>query len=213
MRKLFVGFMLLCVSSLCLKPVFAADRLKMLPVAFEYADPMWLSAHQAINKSVICIAKREAACVNPTIDMLLDELADSPLLFQLDVINRWFNRVPYVKDTDNWKIADHWEPITEFLIKGGDCEDFAIAKYSMLRALGVSADQMRVLIVEDRSKREIHAVLAVDTALGTRLLDNQLADVTFLANANNYRVRVAINENALWRMADLPLISASASRR
>jgi predicted transglutaminase-like cysteine proteinase len=212
--RMFIAAMTVLGAAICTAtPASAAGSLQLLPVDFEHADPMWQQARSAIDRSVACIAKREANCVTPTIEMLLDELADASLPFQLDVINRWFNRVAYVSDTVNWQSADHWEPINEFLAKGGDCEDYAIAKYAMLRALGLPAKQMRLLIVEDVRKRETHAVLAVDTPAGTRLLDNQLPDVTLLQRVANYRVRVAINENALWRMTDLPLVIASASRR
>jgi predicted transglutaminase-like cysteine proteinase len=213
MRKLIAAITVLGASISIAAPSKAADSVRLAPVAFENADPMWKDARAAIDRSVACVAKREAACITPTTEMLLEELADAQLPFQLDVINRWFNRVGYVTDSANWQTADYWEPINEFLAKGGDCEDYAIAKYAMLRALGVPAEQMRLLIVEDKRKRETHAVLAVDTQGGMRILDNQLPDVTLIQDATNYHVRVAINENALWRMTDLPLVSASASRR
>ncbi len=213
MRALIAVFTLLGAMLLVAPQAVAADSARMLVVNFNNADPMWRAARGAIERSVHCIAKREATCVTPTTEMLLEELTDAPLNFQLDVINRWFNKVAYVSDAANWQTLDHWETINEFLTKGGDCEDYAIAKYAMLRNLGVPADQMRLLIVEDMRKREVHAVLAVDTPGGTRLLDNQLPDVSLIEDATHYRVRVAINENALWRMTDLPLVSASASRR
>ncbi len=213
MRMLIAVLTLLGATPFAAPCALAADSARMLPVNFTNADPMWREARAAIERSVSCIAARDAACVTPTTEMLLEELTDAPLNFQLDVINRWFNRVAYVSDTANWQTLDHWEPINEFLAKGGDCEDYAIAKYAMLRSLGLSADKMRLLIVEDIRKREVHAVLAVDTPSGTRLLDNQLPDIIFIQDASKYRVRVAINENALWRMTDLPLVSASASRR
>ncbi len=213
MRKLIAGFFVLCALSEGTATAQTADSNKMLSVRFERADPMWITARGAITTSVNCITQRQAACVTPTMEMLLDELADAALPHQLDVVNRWFNRATYVSDATNWRTLDHWEPINEFLARGGDCEDFAIAKYAMLRALGVPAEQMRLLIVEDRRKRETHAVLAVETPTGTWLLDNQLADVTLVEDAKNYRIRVALNEKGLWRMNDLPLVSASASRR
>jgi predicted transglutaminase-like cysteine proteinase len=212
MRIFLLGFMLLCANlpGALLAQVAASQ---MLPVAFERADPMWKTAQQAIDSTVSCMTSRDKACVTPTIAMLLEELTDTPLPFQLDVVNRWFNDMTYVSDETNWQTLDHWETIEEFLVRGGDCEDFAIAKYGMLRALGISASHMRLLIVEDRRKREVHAVLAVDTPTGTKILDNQLPDVILLSDAKQYRTRVAINENGLWRKADLPLVSASASRR
>jgi predicted transglutaminase-like cysteine proteinase len=212
--RIFIGAMTILAASICTNTsALAANPLALLPVEFEYADPMWLQARNAINHSVTCIAKRESNCVTPTIEMLLEELADAPLPFQLDVINRWFNRVAYVRDEENWQLDDHWESVNEFLAKGGDCEDYAIAKYAMLRALGIPVDHMRLLVVEDIRKRETHAVLAVDTPTGMHLLDNQLPDVTLMQDASNYRVRVAVNEKYLWRMNDMPLVSATASRR
>jgi predicted transglutaminase-like cysteine proteinase len=213
MRTLIAVLTLLGATPFAAPLAVAADSARMLPVNFTNADPMWREARAAIEHSVSCVATRDTTCVTPTTEMLLEELTDAPLNFQLDVINRWFNRVAYVSDKTNWQTFDYWESINEFLAKGGDCEDYAIAKYAMLRSLGVPADQMRLLIVEDMRKREVHAVLAVDTPSGTRLLDNQLPDVIFIQDATKYRVRVAINENALWRMTDLPLVSASASRR
>jgi predicted transglutaminase-like cysteine proteinase len=213
MRKLIAAIAMFGALISAAAPAKAADSVRLLPVAFEHADPMWQDARAAIDRSVACVAKRDAACVTPTIEMLLEELADAQLPFQLDVINRWFNRVTYVTDSTNWQTADHWELMSEFLAKGGDCEDYAIAKYAMLRALGVPAEQMRLLIVEDKRKRETHAVLAIDTAGGMRILDNQRTEVSLLQDVAHYRVRVAINETALWRMTDLPLVIASASKR
>jgi predicted transglutaminase-like cysteine proteinase len=213
MARIFAAFMCFC-ASLCAASLAQAEPIRpMISVAFERADPMWSTARHAIEASVMCLAARKLACAPAPVVELLDGLEGAALPFQLDAINRWFNHRAYVSDTTNWRTVDHWEPINEFLSRGGDCEDFAIAKYAMLRALGVPADTMRLLIVEDRRKREIHAVLAVDTATGTRLLDNQLPDVAYAADIENYRTRVAINETGLWRMPDLPLVSASASRK
>ena len=49
----------------------------------------------------------------------------------------------------------------DFLTKGGDCEDYASAKYFMLRGLGFPAEDMRIVITYERKLRGYHAVLAI----------------------------------------------------
>ena len=55
----------------------------------------------------------------------------------------------------------------------GDCEDFAIAKYVALRAAGVPAKQLRVLLVRDNIARLDHAVLAANADGHWFILDNR----------------------------------------
>ncbi len=70
--------------------------------------------------------------------------------------------------------SDYWADPVEFLTHGGDCEDFAIAKYASLRMLGVPEDHLRIAIVRDLQKQVMHAILIVYTDNGDALiLDNQ----------------------------------------
>jgi predicted transglutaminase-like cysteine proteinase len=213
MRYLLVA--LLSAASHVLTPssTLAGETPPMLPVAFERADPMWAAARKILSASAACVANQDTACVPKPVGLLLSGLEGAPRSYQLEAVNRWVNSRTYVPDASNWKRYDYWQNIAEFLARGGDCEDYAIAKYSILRALGVPAKDMRLLIVDDRRKREIHAVLAVDTGSGTQLLDNQSAEIVSADDMRHYIVRVAVNETQLWRMADLPLVSAAASRR
>ena len=58
---------------------------------------------------------------------------------KLEKVNRFFNsRIRFANDVDVWGIQDYWATPIEFLCKGaGDCEDFAIAKYFTIKAMGV----------------------------------------------------------------------------
>jgi predicted transglutaminase-like cysteine proteinase len=208
MRLWFVKLVTAIMSCAAAMPATAAGDVAMLPVAFERSDPMWLSARNTIAASVACVAAKQADCAPKAAAQLLDGLAD-----KLEAVNRWVNSRSYVPDAANWKTYDYWATIGEFLKNGGDCEDYAIAKYSLLRALGIPAEQMRLLIVDDRRKRELHAVLAVDTATGTLVLDNQNGEILPASEVRHYLPRVAINEKRLWRMEDMPLVSATASKR
>ena len=55
----------------------------------------------------------------------------------------------------------------------GDCEDYAIAKYVALRAAGVPARQLRVLLVRDNIAGLDHAVLAANEDGHWYVLDNR----------------------------------------
>ncbi len=194
-------------------PLAAADNTTMLPVAFERSDSMWLAARISILSSVACVTTDHDSCSSKAVTQLVTGLADATPKFKLEAVNRWVNSRSYVPDAANWKTFDYWANISEFLQRGGDCEDYAIAKYSLLRALGLPAEKMRLLIVDDRRKREIHAVLAIDTNNGTVLLDNQNGEILYASDVRHYVPRVAINEKHLWRMADMPLVRAPASQR
>lgn len=67
---------------------------------------------------------------------------------KLETVNRFFNSVPYVSDLEHWGKADYWATPLELLASnGGDCEDFAIAKYFTLRELGVPNERLRIAYV------------------------------------------------------------------
>ena len=57
---------------------------------------------------------------------------------QILIVNNFFARnLRYQTDIQLWKQNDYWATPLETLGRGfGDCEDYAIAKYISLRALG-----------------------------------------------------------------------------
>jgi predicted transglutaminase-like cysteine proteinase len=68
---------------------------------------------------------------------------------QLRAVNDFFNRrIRYAEDIDTWGEVDYWASPIETLSKGaGDCEDFAIAKYFTLVALGMPDAKLRMVYV------------------------------------------------------------------
>jgi predicted transglutaminase-like cysteine proteinase len=66
---------------------------------------------------------------------------------KLKAMNVFFNRqILFRTDQDNWGAVDYWSSPLEFLNRGqGDCEDYAIAKYFSLIAMGVSPAKMRMV--------------------------------------------------------------------
>jgi predicted transglutaminase-like cysteine proteinase len=79
----------------------------------------------------------------------MQALAGQDEQVQLRAVNDFFNRrIRYAEDIDNWGVIDYWASPLETLDKGaGDCEDFAIAKYFTLVALGVPDARLRMVYV------------------------------------------------------------------
>ena len=66
-------------------------------------------------------------------------------------VNSFFNEVPSVDDIRHWRKQDYWATPLELLASnGGDCEDFAIAKYFTLRELGVPDERLKIAYVKAR---------------------------------------------------------------
>jgi predicted transglutaminase-like cysteine proteinase len=129
----------------------------------------------------------------------LGELKGKTVKEQIDGVNSYMNSVRYVEDSQGYKKSDYWATPIEFLSRGsGDCEDYAIAKYASLRALGFSSDQMRIAIVQDKIKNVPHAILIVYTQDGVFVLDNQNKQVANAATVNRYKPIFSINSNNWW---------------
>jgi predicted transglutaminase-like cysteine proteinase len=92
--------------------------------------------------------------------LVLDE-QDNSEKGKLHIVNRFFNRVRFVDDIRVWGQKDYWATPIEFLGRNaGDCEDFTIAKYFTLRALGIPSDKLRLMYVRALRLNQSHMVLA-----------------------------------------------------
>ena len=79
---------------------------------------------------------------------------------KLQVTNQFFNQNRFVDDITHWKQSDYWATPIEFLATyGGDCEDFAIAKYITLRALDIPEEKLRITYVKALRLNQAHMVL------------------------------------------------------
>jgi predicted transglutaminase-like cysteine proteinase len=110
----------------------------------------------------------------------------------LQAVNAEINKARYVSDQQNWGKADYWAAPADLLARGGDCEDFAAAKYFALKELGIPASRMRMLITRD------HAVLVVDTADGPVVLDNLRTQTYRLNSSLVSRAVFALNDRTWW---------------
>ncbi len=139
------------------------------------------------NKAIIATWKKELSAFkgSSVYDMTLK-------------VNKYVNSYPYISDNKLWGQSDYWATPLEFFARGGDCEDFAIAKYASLRALGVPEERLRLAIVHDKQKNIPHAVLIVYTERGAMVLDNQNKSMQAASSVNRYRPIFSINRSAWW---------------
>ena len=92
---------------------------------------------------------------------LLVGLANKDVKQQLIEVNRFFNQFTYKDDIKLWGQKDYWATPEEFIGRNsGDCEDFVIAKYFVLRSLGVSDKQLYLTYVKAVRKNIAHMVLS-----------------------------------------------------
>lgn len=131
---------------------------------------------------------------------MLESLRGKTQQEQLKQVNAWGNEHPYIIDQLNWGLQDYWETPLEFIDVSGDCEDYAITKYYSLRALGVSDEKMRIMIVQDLNLGGIiHAVLGVYEGDTLWILDNQNEQVMPASRILHYVPVYGVNGQAWWR--------------
>lgn len=128
----------------------------------------------------------------------LQDLRGMSIKSMANRVNDLVNQKRYIVDSKNWGKSDYWATPVEFLERGGDCEDFAIMKYTALRSLGVPEERMRVAIVQDLKKNIPHAVLVVYTENGAYILDNQIKKLISAEHGSRYRPIYSINRTAWW---------------
>lgn len=125
-------------------------------------------------------------------------LQGKDLASQLREVHKTLNAKPYILDIKNWGEEDYWATPYQFLKKDGDCEDYAIAKYMALKALGVPIEDMRIVALEDLNLKLGHAVLVVYMGEEPMMLDNQISSVVPANSVRHYLPVFSINETGWW---------------
>lgn len=120
---------------------------------------------------------------------------------KLDKVNRFFNRLEFVSDQLHWGERDYWATPVEFLASdGGDCEDFAVAKYFTLRLLGVADEKMSLTYVKAWKINQAHMVLTYyEQADGIPLvLDNLVSTIEPADKRPDLLPVYSFNGSGLW---------------
>ena len=120
-------------------------------------------------------------------------------------INRFINRIPSMDDQTLWGQRDYWATPVEFLVRnGGDCEDYALAKYFSLKAAGVPTDKLRITYARawlpGQGRMEAHMVLAyyTDPDAEPLILDNLTNDILPASRRSDLSPTMSFNAEGLW---------------
>lgn len=146
----------------------------------------------------ICTSAHERGCVPREWHDLIATIKGQPLMTELATVNAAINRHPYVPTWQNWHRTMYWETPFEFLERGGQCQDYAIAKYLALHEAGLGDDAIRMLVVRDTALGVDHAVLVAYVDGTPYLLDNLHAAIRPASRAPEYRPYYAISLSGYW---------------
>lgn len=132
---------------------------------------------------------------------LMKEKRDAPEMVKLESVNNFFNRLEFVDDSIHWGKDDYWATPREMLISnGGDCEDFATAKYFTLRRLDIPDEKMRLTYVKSLKLNQSHMVLSYypDPAADPLVLDNLINAILFASQRPDLIPVYNFNAQGLW---------------
>jgi predicted transglutaminase-like cysteine proteinase len=127
---------------------------------------------------------------------------------RLQALNQFFNRrIQSREDAELWGQVDHWASPLEMLEKGGgDCEDFAIAKFFSLVALGMPVHKLRLVYVRAQlggpgGPVQAHMVLAYYASPGAEplILDNLVGEVRTASRRPDLAPVFSFNSEGLWQ--------------
>jgi predicted transglutaminase-like cysteine proteinase len=160
-----------------------------------------------------CLLGQTTGCEPREWRRIVDLLTPLDLRAKIEAVNSLVNRYPYIPSAANWSEPNYWETPFEFLIKSGQCQDYAIAKFMLLRAAGVPNELLRVVVLRDRRLSLDHAVMVAYVDGEALMLDNQIPDVVPVAGIRHYQPYYSINETGWWLHDPNPLQVTSVSLR
>jgi len=124
---------------------------------------------------------------------------------QLELVNDYMNALPWIADPDIWKQPDYWAtPFETVATFGGDCEDIAIAKYVVLRLMGIPDEKLGFAYVQT-SNKERHMVMIYKEGpnIPGLILDNQHPDVVSAPKRRDLLAIYAFkNDGSFYLIAD-----------
>ncbi len=159
---------------------------------------MATSADKPLSPLQRAARRRDSGYSSVAIDEFVAGLRGKTSSQQVKAINSYINLRRYIIDPVNWSLPDYWATPKEFFRKDGDCEDYAISKYILLKKLGFDGDSMRIAVVQDENLKVAHAILAVYLDGDILVLDNQFNQPLSHTKIHHYRPIYTINESAWW---------------
>jgi predicted transglutaminase-like cysteine proteinase len=162
--------------------------------------PKWVDALKRIRAEDMEAQCRTGQCSGARQDWseMVQSLRGRSRFEQMVEVHRWHNRYRYITDDRLWGRSDYWSTPGEFVDMSGDCEDYSIAKYYTLRALGWSDEDLRIVILRDTVRDIAHAVLAVKYNNENYILDNLASEPLQDKYIRQYTPYYAVNGTTRW---------------
>jgi len=133
---------------------------------------------------------------------LITENQDLTEQEKLNRVNEFFNaNIQFIDDQALWDLKDYWATPLETLSKGGgDCEDYAIAKYFTLKRLGVDESKLRLTYVKAVELNQAHMVLTYfeNKRAEPLVLDNLIIDIKYATQRTDLIPVYSFNGKGLW---------------
>jgi predicted transglutaminase-like cysteine proteinase len=182
---------------------------RLLPAVLALA--LWFGVHAPragdtlrMGQAARLLGPRAVAAL-PSLQALLQQGLAGDDEARLEAVNGYFNRrIVFADDMEVWGVADHWASPLESLEKGrGDCEDFAIAKYFSLLAMGMPAARLRLVYVRAQiaGESQAHMVLAYYSQPNAEplILDNLITTVRPASRRPDLVPVFSFNSEGLWQ--------------
>ena len=151
----------------------------------------------------IAALKRNRKIQNEQWRALVRLLRALPVAARPGIVLAWLKGRAYRSDPELWDKPDYWDDIDGFLAHGGDCEEFAIAAYRLLRESGMADEDLRIVLARAQADGRDHAYVLVEMAGRTMRLD-PLSNRNAVAPAAAYLEIVAFNAEGVWLLAPRP---------
>lgn len=135
-----------------------------------------------------------------TFNAVIEEARSRSGRARLGAVNRAVNlAIRWTSDLAQYGVTDIWaSPLMTFASGAGDCEDYAIAKFYSLRALGMDNTNLRIVVLQDMNLQIPHAILVAYLDGKYMVLDNQIPQVVDASIIHHYRPFYSINEEYWW---------------
>lgn len=172
--------------------------------------PKWQLVRERLGAEAEAVERclTGADCGSPVaaeIARRLQGLPSQTRLAQAEAVHRLVNARPYREDQRQFGRSDVWQAPFAFWRQGGDCEDYAIAKYMALRALGFSPEELRLTVLTSRMRREVHAVLLIEVEGAWYVADNLRRSLRLLEQYDGWKPIFSVSDAGAWRYVARPL--------
>lgn len=121
---------------------------------------------------------------------------------KLTRVNNYFNsEIAFTSDQSHWQKEDYWAtPLESLGSKGGDCEDFVIAKYFSLIQAGIAQEKLRITYVKALKLNQAHMVLAYYSAPRSEplILDNLTSKILPASKRRDLSPVYSFNGLGMW---------------